>query len=611
MLLIRHACGPDYDKDLDLSSVAAVQTPPTLNLQLYHHVRPGKWQKRWISLLRDGQMLASKKASGAKPTDKDCQRLCNLAHCDIYQPTSEPAILSDDSSSMNSPRISPVKALKPPKHFVFAVKYQQRPASYPDAANYVHFLCTDDPATASRFHALVHTWRSWYIKERRQKRLADVERNPPPQITPVRHKPKKSIGHIRVTPSHTVQLSVDETPHTIGDQPSPRPLLDMERYLNKPIDEFGSDWKRLSAMRGTMPLTPGTDSGISMAFTPSTVDQLSAGDADSMDLTSPSEERRKRLDKKRSLATTATGEKVEEKETEAPAIAVTDTDMPDAVEPPVPTKPEPAPWLPSASDHTAKLRAEQARLERVKAQQQPQQPPPPQPQYRPCITPQRPATSSGAMRAPRRAAPPPPPMPTNMDRRAFRCGSSSNNNKMDNELHDLLTNYQHARQWALGNGNGPPSRVSKHLEVPGGRMGSSGSQLRSLTSTPSMPSLNGNKRIMVAAGHVPAVWRESVASSSSMSSHGNSSRPSTSAGERRTQLRSRSGSVSSLRRGPGGGNGAYHVDMTGSGLGMTGAPPVPRMPAQYQGAKGMVAARRGALRGREYKAGREAVPDEV
>src|SRR3569833_3415020 len=247
---------------LVMSSVARTDDPPQgFILQLYHAQRPGKWNKRFVTLQPDGQVRASKRMEA----DKEAQKLCHLTDADIYRPT---------EAQMR-------KQLKPPKRYCYAIKSQQKASLFASSSgstspggsgggsgsssstnpnnnnkssgsssssnNHKHFFCTEDAAVARKFFRFVHAWRSWYLVHRRgtgavaadqQTQRSKLETaDKAPQIVPVRHKPKKSISHVKVNHGHKVRVSVDESPYSIG---AFEPLLDLNRF-EKPIDDFGKD----------------------------------------------------------------------------------------------------------------------------------------------------------------------------------------------------------------------------------------------------------------------------------------------------------------------------------------------------------------------------------
>ncbi|UNI18839.1 hypothetical protein JDV02_005083 [Purpureocillium takamizusanense] len=155
-LLIMPADSPMDLKGLELSSVPRTEdSPPGFCVQLYHSSRPGKWTKRWVTLLESGQMFVSKKPHSG-PSDKDSTVICHLSDFDIYTPK---------QSEMR-------RSLKPPKRLCYAIKSQQKTIVFPNGENFVHFFCTDDDALAARFCELVHGWRSWYLANM----LVDLEK---------------------------------------------------------------------------------------------------------------------------------------------------------------------------------------------------------------------------------------------------------------------------------------------------------------------------------------------------------------------------------------------------------------------------------------------------
>ncbi|RYP69341.1 hypothetical protein DL771_006151 [Monosporascus sp. 5C6A] len=237
----------DDDRDLDISSVPRPEVPPPgFRLYMYHSNRPGKWSKRWITLLDNGQIFCAKKPN-ANSGDKDAANLCRLSDYDIYTPT---------ASQMR-------RHIKPPKKYCFAVKSQQKTTVFVNTENYVQLFSTDDPDTAAQFRERVHGWRSWYLVDRRppppetretvEKTLIPRTDEKPPQITTPttgQHAPKKSIGVVSAD-GHRLKVSVDETPYTIGEF---EPLLDMRRF-DKRLSQFGKDFLPPVPDTSTMPGT--------------------------------------------------------------------------------------------------------------------------------------------------------------------------------------------------------------------------------------------------------------------------------------------------------------------------------------------------------------------
>lgn len=392
-------------KDLDISSVSSpactplqLQQPPQgFVLQLHHSQRPGKWNKRFITLLENGQMFASKKAdvalavstptsaTGCSPWSPSAAgsprglptvtaaaaagaaAICHLSDFDIYTPTEAQC----------------KKTLKPPKKFCYAIKSQQRSAIFAGsgaAENFVHFFCTEDADMARQFHTRVHAWRSWYLVHRRgvagsaatSRRNSgnDEDIKPPPklevkrpgssgsisgapQILAVKHKPKKSVSHVKLAGSrHKLRVSIDEAPYSIGEF---QPLLDLNRF-DKPIEEFGKDWiERQSALPDNAAETVAAlvKSATSPKGESASYDEPKSrkGSEPSTPVEGPSTED----------PTLANGDDAKDGEEKADATPE------EPVEPKSPPKPEPKSWFPSASEHSARKRAQSISEEQARA----------------------------------------------------------------------------------------------------------------------------------------------------------------------------------------------------------------------------------------------------
>ncbi|KAM5376727.1 hypothetical protein ACJA88_007050 [Fusarium oxysporum] len=223
LLVVTNDISQSDDPDLDMKSVPRTPTPPPgFTLQMYHSSRPGKWNKRWITLLESGQMFASKKPD-SKASDKDSTVLCHLSDFDIYTPRESEAR----------------RHLKAPRRFCYAVKSQQKTFVFPNGENFVHFFCAEDGKLARRFLELVQRWRSWYLVN---KQVDFEKKDKPPQLAMhlENDTAPKAISRSKSSAAykgHSTQVSVDETPYTIG---AFQPLLDMDRF-DKPLEEFGKD----------------------------------------------------------------------------------------------------------------------------------------------------------------------------------------------------------------------------------------------------------------------------------------------------------------------------------------------------------------------------------
>ena len=219
-LLVLSYDSPEDVSDLELSSVPKTEDPPTgFTFQMYHSARPGKWNKRWVTLLDNGQIFAAKRAE-SKPTDKDSAVLCHLSDFDIYTPK--------ESETR--------RHIRPPKKFCYAVKSQQKTNLFPNGENFVHFFSTEDDKLAYRFYELVHGWRSWYLVNKR----IDFNAREEPQ-SPSRGNAgagvKKSMSISRHGTTRRSRPKIEGEPYTIGEF---QPLIDMDRF-DKPLEEFGKD----------------------------------------------------------------------------------------------------------------------------------------------------------------------------------------------------------------------------------------------------------------------------------------------------------------------------------------------------------------------------------
>lgn len=234
-LIVSVSDDPKRDRNLNVESVPETKEPPKgVQLYMYHSNRPGKWNKRWITLTDNGQVLCSKKPD-ATPAEKDTMGLCNLSDYDIYTPT---------ESQMR-------RHLKPPKKLCFAVKSQHKPSMFVNTENYVQYFSTEDPNTAAQFSEKLQAWRSWYLVDRRpavrRGSISEMD-DKPPQLTAVKQVPNKSIS-VAVVDGHRIKVSVDESPYAIGEF---EPLIDMKRF-DKRLSQFGQD-----LLPPVVPETPST-----------------------------------------------------------------------------------------------------------------------------------------------------------------------------------------------------------------------------------------------------------------------------------------------------------------------------------------------------------------
>lgn len=175
-LLIKPSGSGQSDFDLDIAAVSrSSEGPNGFNLQFYHATNPAKWSKRWLSLRRNGALVAGKRED-FNASDRDAVPLCTLSDFDIYYP-----------------KESELRQIRPPKHYCYVVKSQQRRSQFPESGgNYIHFICTDDEAIARRFHEALHGWRSWYLVNQHLK----LEHKPSTSTTnsPMVSKPMNAYG---------------------------------------------------------------------------------------------------------------------------------------------------------------------------------------------------------------------------------------------------------------------------------------------------------------------------------------------------------------------------------------------------------------------------------
>ena len=133
-----HTFGEDNPPDLH-----SVPASPLVDTSVYIHYsqRPGHWDKRWVTLRADGQMLVAKREGG------DTANICHMSDFDVYIPTARQS----------------AKRIKPPRKLCFAVKSQQKSSMFLSAANFVHFFSTSDKTLAATWYKAVLEWRSWYL----------------------------------------------------------------------------------------------------------------------------------------------------------------------------------------------------------------------------------------------------------------------------------------------------------------------------------------------------------------------------------------------------------------------------------------------------------------
>ncbi|KAL5340619.1 hypothetical protein BJX70DRAFT_102177 [Aspergillus crustosus] len=116
--------------------------PMDTAFHIYYSQKPRKWDKRFLTLRSDGQIILSKKEIAKEHTN-----VCHLSDFDIYSPTS--TFLSN--------------RIKPPKKICYAIKSQQKASMFLTTENFIHFFATNDKSVADGWYRAVQTWRSWYL----------------------------------------------------------------------------------------------------------------------------------------------------------------------------------------------------------------------------------------------------------------------------------------------------------------------------------------------------------------------------------------------------------------------------------------------------------------
>lgn len=127
--------------ELDAQLVPS-EKPAETSVYLYYSQRPGKWDKRWVTLCSTGQVTIAKKESS-----KDHTAICHLSDFDIYKPNARAL----------------AKEIKPPKKICMAIKSQEKSSMFLSTDKFVHFFCTNDRAVADQWFTVTQAWRSWYL----------------------------------------------------------------------------------------------------------------------------------------------------------------------------------------------------------------------------------------------------------------------------------------------------------------------------------------------------------------------------------------------------------------------------------------------------------------
>ncbi|KND93990.1 hypothetical protein TOPH_01615 [Tolypocladium ophioglossoides CBS 100239] len=318
------------DQDLDLGNVPRTEDPPPgFCVQLHHSSRPGKWNKRWVTLLDSGQMFASKRPD-AGPSDKDSTVVCHLSDFDIYAPK---------ESEMR-------RNLKPPKKHCYAIKSQQKTIVFPNGENFIHFFCTDDDKLAARFYELVHGWRSWYLVNRMVD-LARKDKAPQIKFSPlVGRATSKRSGK---DGNNGMRVSIGEAGYHSGE-----PLMDVSGFK-------APDMSKMSPIKRTLTKQSVRESPQSKALanaqesSPAVPETPKDCEFSANGLLGEAYDKRKQAEPSNAQAQ-APGDKVDGPFTKGPSLlngrVATPPDLADK------DKPDAKSWFPSATEHTARIRGQ-------------------------------------------------------------------------------------------------------------------------------------------------------------------------------------------------------------------------------------------------------------
>ncbi|CAH0059062.1 unnamed protein product [Clonostachys solani] len=334
-------CEDDLEehRDLDAAAVSRSEEAPTgFCYQLYHCSKPGKWNKRWITLMDNGQIFAAKRPD-SKPTDKDSVMLCHLSDFDIY-----------------TPRESQMKRhIRPPKKYCYGVKSQQKANFFANQENFLHYFCTEDRALANRLYELIHGWRSWYLAHKQVGIFKPKEEESPlrPRAK-TNESSKKSMSIARRNTQRSPRLSLEKTPYTIGEF---APLLDMSDF-DKPLEEFGKNIP--PPQPAAAPAAPAQKSKDVPRPPVSLIKQKTAGPGGDPDQFLAGGLLGHAYDQRKLQEQAALAGKADDGPFTGGSSLLSNVPAATATA----NEPEVSPWLPSALEHTARARTQQPRMPR-------------------------------------------------------------------------------------------------------------------------------------------------------------------------------------------------------------------------------------------------------
>lgn len=188
------------------------QRPEEQSWYLFYSQKMGKWEKRFVTLRPDGQIVSQKEPDKMK----DVASICHLSDFDIYMPTPEKL----------------KKKIKPPKKLCYAIKSQQKTSMFETTDNFVHFFATGDKITAESFHKAIQGWRSWYLVTV----LGEGKKEPAKPVTSAGTRNDRHVSN-EDSKTHRVQDSVGSH-YQLG---SFKPLIDVDVFEKQETSRSSQD----------------------------------------------------------------------------------------------------------------------------------------------------------------------------------------------------------------------------------------------------------------------------------------------------------------------------------------------------------------------------------
>ncbi|EER27598.1 hypothetical protein D8B26_006313 [Coccidioides posadasii str. Silveira] len=208
----------DVSEGLDVRT-APRKPPKDATFHIYHSQRQGKWDKRYITIRSDGQILMAKKPGG------ESMNICHMSDFDIY-----------------CPQKRDYRRIKPPKKLCFVIKSQQKASMFLTSDNFAHYFSMSGSDTGCQWYNAVQQWRSWYLVSV----MGEGSSN---------GKPETHSNANRASQPNTNRYSMESTPYQLG---SFKPLVDLDALANEiaarpvtPSDESPPTSKKRSSWMAT------------------------------------------------------------------------------------------------------------------------------------------------------------------------------------------------------------------------------------------------------------------------------------------------------------------------------------------------------------------------